>query len=164
MLYTCTKHKRKDCIKEEAKWEDHDILLPGFFDPARQAVTVRMHDSHNINLVRDDYNFSFDAGGIVEVIKYAGIEKHPSNCVKCPRDLLHHQAYHFVHHTCCKFCDYEAHKYEGVVSNAARENNMTETYRLERYYCHFCNKLFESVQSKNNHIQSQHCQDKGNGA
>ena len=167
VLYTCTKHECiypcpcKDCIEEEAQCEDHDILHPGFFDPDRHAVTVRMHDSHNINLVRDD--FSFDAGRIVEVIKYAGIEKHPSNCVKCPRDLLHHQAYHFVHHSCCKFCENENHKYEDVVSKTACETNMKETNRLERYSCHFCNKLFESFQSKNNHIQSQHCKDTNNG-
>ena len=51
VLYTCTKHMCifprpcKDCIEEEVQCEDHDILHPGFFDPEKHAITVRMHES-----------------------------------------------------------------------------------------------------------------------
>ena len=130
----------KDCVEDEGQCEDHYILHPGFFDPENHAITVRMHDYHDINLVRDD--FPFEAGRIVEVIKYAGIEKDVSNCIKCPRDLLHHQAYHFVHHTFCKFCENEEHKYKDVISKKACETAMTDKYKLEQNSCHFCNKLF----------------------
>ena len=133
VLYTCTKHLCifpclcKDCVEEEGQCEDHDILHPGYFDSENHAITVRMHDSYDINLVRDD--FRFEMGRIVEVIKYAGIEKDVTKCVKCPRDLLHHQAYHFVHHTFCKFCENEKHKYEEAVSKKECEKSMTEKHR-----------------------------------
>ena len=87
----------KDCVKEEGQCEDHHILHPGYLKPEYHAITVRKHDSRNISLVRN--NFKFEVGRCVEVIKYAGIEKYANTCLKCPRDFLHHQAYHFVHHT-----------------------------------------------------------------
>ena len=42
------------------------------FSPEQHALTVRMHDSYNINLFLGDFA---GAHRIVEVVKYAGIEK-----------------------------------------------------------------------------------------
>lgn len=167
LLYTCIKHSCvlpcvcKDCVLDDGQCEDHEILHPGYFDEDNHAMTVRMHDSHNINLVQDD--FAFEAGRIVEVIKYPGIEKDPKCCGKCPRDLFHHQAYHFVHHEFCKFCKNEKHKIEDVVSKKAYLSRMNERHNLEQLSCHICNKLYESHQSKNNHVQTQHEHDVSKG-
>ena len=160
LLYTCVKHKCllpcvcKDCVLEEKQCQDHQILHSGFFDPERHAITVRNDDSHDINLVTGE--FSFDPKGIIEVIKYAGIEKDESNCGKCPIDLLHHQAYHFVHHELCKFCRNERHKYEEVKSLKIAHENMKDKYNDEKLSCHMCSKLFQSKQKKDNHVRTQH--------
>ena len=160
LVYTCVKHKCllpcvcKDCVLEEKQCEDHQILHSGFFDPERHAITVRNDDSHNINLVTGD--FSFDPKSIIEVIKYAGIEKDESNCGKCPRDVLHHQAYHFVHHDLCKFCRNEKHKYEEVKSIKIARENMKDKYNDEKLSCHVCSKLFLSKQKKDSHVKTQH--------
>ena len=160
LLYTCIKHKCifpcvcKDCVLEEKQCQEHPILHSGYFDPDRHAITVRSDDFHDINLVTDD--FSFDPKGIIEVIKYAGIEKDSSNCGKCPIDHLHHQAYHFVHHELCKFCQNEKHKYEEVKSMKTSLENMKDKYDDEKLSCHMCNKLFRSKQMKDNHMKTQH--------
>jgi hypothetical protein len=160
LLYTCIRHQCifpcvcKDCVLEEKQCQEHQILHSGYFDPDRHAITVRSHDFHDINLGKDD--FSFDPNGIIEVIKYAGIEKDKSNCVKCPVDLLHHQAYHFVHHELCKFCRNEKHKYEGVQSKKTSHENMKDKYNEEKLSCHLCCNLFQSKQMKDNHVRTQH--------
>ena len=105
----------KDCVLDEGQCENHDILHSGYFNEEEHSMTVRNHDSHNINLVGDD--FAFVADRIIEVIRYARIEKDSMLCRKCPRDLFHHQAYHFVHHEFCKFCRNEKHKYDGIYQN-----------------------------------------------
>ena len=77
LIYTCIKHRCifpcvcKDCVEDEGQCEDHTILHPGYFSPEQHALTVRMHDSYNINLIQDD--FAVGANRIVEVVKYAGI-------------------------------------------------------------------------------------------
>ena len=75
------------------------------------------------------------------MIKYAGIEKEESNCGKCPTDLLHHQAYHFVHHDLCKFCKNERHQYEQVKSKKIARKNMKDKYNDEKLSCHVCSKV-----------------------
>jgi hypothetical protein len=160
ILYTCIKHGCifpcvcKDCVLEEKQCKKHEILHPGYFDVDNHAMTVREDDSHNINLVRDD--FSFDPNSIIEVIKYAGIENDVRNCKECPVDLHHHQAYHFVHHELCKFCRNEKHKYEGVKTLKISHENMKDKYNDEKLSCHFCNKLFQRKENKDKHVLSQH--------
>ena len=88
-------------------------------------------DSYDINFVTD--YFSFDSKGIIEVIKYAGIEKDSRNCEKCPIDVLHHHVYHFVHHKLCKFCRNEKHKYEEVKSMKTAIENMKDKYNDEKF-------------------------------
>ena len=161
ILYTCTKHGCifpclcKDCVEEEGQCEDHHILHHGYFDPATHALTVRMHDSHNIGLITIRSKLSHT----IEVIEYAGIEKDEIDCVKCPRDLLHHQAYHFVHHTFCKFCENEKHKYDKAISKDDCVANMKEKHWLESNSCHICKRIFESTGKRNDHIASQHSGD-----
>ena len=163
LIYTCIKHRCifpcvcKDCVEDEGQCEDHTILHPGYFLPEQHALTVRMHDSYNINLIQDD--FAVGANRIVEVVKYAGIEKDEHNCRKCPRDLLHHQAYHFVHHNFCKFCKNEELKYKNAVTKNDFQSNLKEKHRLENLACHMCNKIFDRLENKNNHIRTQHSDD-----
>ena len=163
LVYTCVKHKCifpcvcKDCVLEEKQCEDHLILHSGFFDPERHAITVRNDDSHNINLVTGD--FSFDPKAIIEVIKYAGIEKDESNCGKCPKDLLHHQAYHFVHHDksnigiACNNCD------RVFQSNTARDYHHEITHQQNaemKHTCAVCQKTFKTKHSVNVHTRTVH--------
>ena len=160
LVYTCFKHKCvlpcvcKDCVLEEKQCQQHQILHPGHFNAQRHAITVRSDDSLDINLDRHDTKF--DVENRVEVIRYAGIEKDSSNCIKCPKDLLHHQAYHLVHHDLCKFCRNEMHKYENVKNKRVCQDNMRYKYYEERCSCHFCNRIFTSKQSKDYHVKTQH--------
>ena len=68
------------CVKrlrlEEKQCQEQQILNSGHFEPNRHAITIRSDDSHDINLVTD--NFSFDPTWIIDVIKYASIEN--KNC------------------------------------------------------------------------------------
>ena len=160
IFYTCTKHGCifpclcKDCVEEEGQCEDHCILHYDYFDPEKHAFTVRMHDSHDINRVGD--NFRKTNGKTIEVLEYPGIEKDSSICEKCPRDLLHHQAYHFVHHSFCKFCENEKHKYENVTSKKDCVIKMNEKYRLDETSCYICAKLFSTPYYKNIHLKTEH--------
>lgn len=108
VVYKCIKHKCilpcvcKDCVLDEKQCPKHQMLHPGYFDPKRHAITVRNDDSHDNTLGPNHFDFNVERR--LEVIKYAGIENDDINCKECPKDLLHHQAYHFIHHERCKFC------------------------------------------------------------
>ena len=77
-------------------------------------------------------------------------------CRKCPRDLFHHQAYHFVNHKLCKFCRNEKHKYDGIVSLKDCQSNMIYKHNNEKLSCHICNQRFHSIEKKKLHIITQH--------
>ena len=160
ILYTCIKQKCiipcvcKECVMETKQCQTHQILHPGYFDPDRHAMTIRSDDSQDINMVTDEFNFKPERR--IEVIKYAGIEKDSANCVECPIDLLHHQSYHFVHHSLCKFCINEEHKYIGVKSLERCHEYMRDKYDEEKLSCHLCNRLFRTKHKKDLHIKTQH--------
>ena len=157
ILYTCNKKRCivpcvcKDCISEEKQCQLHKILHPGYFDPEKHSFSVRNDDSLDINLVRHD--LKFDVESRVEVLKYAGIE---NGCDKCQRDLLHHQAYHLIHHDLCKFCRNAKHRYENVENKRICHENMKFKNEEENSSCHICNKIFNSKQAKDKHVQTQH--------
>ena len=167
LVYTCISHKCtipcvcKDCVLEKRQCQKHQILHPGYFDPVRHAMTVRNDDSRDINLVESKFHFDVDSK--VEVIQYAGIEKDYINCSDCPKDLLHHQAYHLVHHDVCKFCRNEEYKYENVITLKMSKENIREKYEDDNLSCHLCNKLFTTKENKNKHARTQHGNELGIG-
>ena len=157
ILYTCIKNKCvvpcvcKDCVTEEKQCQLHKILHPGYFDSKQHSLSVRSDDSLDINLVRHD--LKFDVESRVEILKYAGIE---IDCTQCEQDLLHHQAYHLIHHELCKFCRNEKHKYENVKNKRICHENMRFKHDEESCSCHFCNRIFNSKQTKDKHVKTQH--------
>ena len=157
LLYTCVNHKCvipcvcKDCVLEEKQCQNHQILHTGYFDFKTHALTVRSDDSLDINKVRHDSQFNVESK--VEVMRYAGIA---NDCFKCQRDLLHHQAYHLVHHELCKFCRNEKHKYENVSHKRICQENRKFRYEEENCSCHICYRIFNSKQTKDKHVETQH--------
>ena len=167
LMYTCVKSRCvlpcvcKDCVLEEGQCEDHNILHPGYFDKNVHAFTVRSHDSVQLNKVRRD---ELESGTLsIEIVKYAGIEKEETVCVQCPQDVLHHQAYHLVHHDSCKYCRNEKHKYENVTSVEDCFREIKRRNYFEKVSCHICKKLFSNETKKRYHIETQHNHDKTKG-
>ena len=167
LIYTCVKSRClmpcvcKDCVLEEGQCDDHDILHPGYFDKDAHAFTVRSHDSVEFNRIGRKELESGSRG--IQIVKYAGIENDDSVCVQCPQDVLHHQAYHLVHHDLCKFCRNEKHKYENVTSVEDCFREMKRKHFFEQVSCHICNKLFSNERKKRYHIETQHNHDKTKG-
>ena len=157
ILYTCNKNRCifpcvcKDCVSEEKQCQSHKVLHPGYFDPEKHSFSVRNDDSLDINLVQHD--LKFDVESRVQILKYAGIE---IDCAKCQQDLLHHQAYHLIHHELCKFCRNEKYKYENVKNKRVCHENMKFKYEEENCSCHICNRIFNSKQTKDKHVKPQH--------
>ena len=157
IAYTCNKKRCivpcvcKDCVSEEKQCQLHKIVHPGYFDLEKHSISVRNDDSLDINVVRHDRKF--DVESRVEVLKYAGIE---IGCDKCQRDLLHHQAYHLIHHELCKFCRNVKHKYENVKNKRICHENMKFKFEEENFSCHICNRIFNNKQAKDKHVETQH--------
>ena len=119
-----------------------------FFDPELDFFTVRNGDSFDITV--NDWDKSTR-----KVYKYAGI---PRTCLACTDDVFHHQAFHFVYHSSCKFCRNSRYRFEGIATQKQHIRRLETQISQENLSCHICNHMFSSIQSKNRHIQITHYQ------
>ena len=163
IVYTCTKGVCifpclcKGCILGKKECEEHTILHPFRFDAEADFFTVRNSDGFDItcNTGKITFSNSMEKGYemIYDVYKYAGIKR---NCLKCTEDVFHHQAFHFIYHDNCKFCRTSRHRIEGITTHAKFLNRFENRRERELLSCHYCFRVFSSVQFKNKHVKSIH--------
>ena len=94
------------CVMNKDQCQDHKVLHPGYFDAAKDFFTVRNSDSYDITV--NNWGKTTE-----NVYKYAGI---PRACLSCSNDVYHHQAFHFVFHSSCKFCRVSRFRFDGVLT------------------------------------------------
>lgn len=163
IVYTCAKNLCifpclcKGCVVKEAECSKHRILHPFLFNPDEHFFTVRNGDNFNINGNTGNitYSNSMQKGYemIYDVYKYAGIKR---NCISCKNDIFHHQAFHFVYHAECKFCRESQHRIEGIATHDKFLKRFENRRFEEKISCHYCFKIFSSVQYKNIHVKNVH--------
>ena len=134
------------CVLEKGQCQEHKLLHPGFFDEDNDFFTVRNSDSFNITV--NDWQRITD-----NVYKHAGI---PRSCQNCSDDVYHHQAFHFVFHSSCKFCRASRFRFDGVHTEKHFKRRLEILKEQEEVSCHFCNKTFSDREDKNRHIAIVH--------
>ena len=167
IIYTCTKSccifpcLCKGCVLAEVECSEHTILHPHFFNPDEDFFTVRNGDTLNItgNTGNITFSNSMQKGYemIYDVYRYAGIER---ICLICTDDNFQHQAFHFVYHSHCKFCRASRHRIEGVLTHDHFLIRFENRRYEELLSCHFCFKIFSSVQYKKMHVKNSHGENK----
>ena len=90
---------------------------------------------------------------ILDVYKYARIFR---VCFLCSDDIFHHHAFHLVYHDKCKFCRASRHIIDGIRTHVQFLNRFEERRYKEEMSCHVCNKVFSTVQAKDNHVKNMH--------
>ena len=163
IIYTCENHSCvfpclcKDCVLGTGQCGEHKISHPNLFDPKEDFFIVRNADSFNINCNTGNitYSNSMQKGQemVYDVYKYAGI-KH--DCSLCSTDIFHHQAFHFVYHDSCKFCRASKHRIEEIRTHDQFLIRFENRRFEEKVSCHYCYKIFSSVQFKNKHVKNTH--------
>ena len=163
ILYTCAQNSCifpclcKGCILAEVECSKHNILHPYLFDPDEDFFTVRNGDTLNItgNTGNITFSNSMQKGYemIYDVYKYAGIKR---VCLICTEDVFHHQAFHFVYHAHCKFCRKSRHRIEGILTHQQFLTRFENRRYEELVSCHYCFKIFSSIQYKNMHVKNFH--------
>ena len=139
------------CVLQKDQCQEHKLLHPGFFDADNDFFTVRNSDSFNITV--NNWQRTTD-----NVYKYAGI---PRSCHNCSDDVYHHQAFHFVFHSSCKFCRVSRFRFDGVQTEKHFKRRLEILKEQEELSCHFCNKNFSDSEDKNRHIEIVHYKNVG---
>ena len=80
-------------------------------------------------------------------------------CIKCQRDLLHHNLYHLVFHFCCKFCLQTAYKLRANTIDELRKEIKLEERYLETVY-ELCDAKFCEPHFRKEHMKYAHAEDR----
>ena len=163
VIYTCGNHKCvfpcicKACVLGIEECQEHKILHPHLFEFSEDFFTVRNADSFNITcntgIIRYSNSMVKGQEMVYDVYKYAGIKR---DCLSCSDDIFHHQSFHFIYHESCKFCRASRHRIEGVLTNKQFLTRFENRRFEELVSCHYCHKIFSSVQYKNEHVRNAH--------
>ena len=162
--------------------EHESILHPGFFDEKKHLFTVKNADSFNINYLNENLAFGNQfctnrtcAGCVaryprkscgkdcpcptcpncksIDVFKYPGTDK---ECSDCRTALLDHEAYHFVYHYMCLFCQDSAWRFLNNLTEEDYWGYLEYKRNQELRSCHYCFKIFYDRKTMIRHINIVH--------
>ena len=148
--HTCNQNKGcdipcicKDCCLGDSQCQEHKIRHPEAFDHEKDSLTIRSSELQFKTLIFLDVSY---------IIKYAGI---PTSCIKCRRDLLHHNLYHFVFHVLCKFCRQIGNKLRAITVEELKNEIKAEEQYLKTV-CPICDAKFADPWFRKRHMKYEH--------